>query len=301
MERHTSSADATIPMMLLSYMKRGEDVVLGYHISEKLRGNLDAIQDRYCAMFPELKRVKVTSPKNYTACFFTGGVDSFYTVLKNMDKIDRLVYVQGFDIRLDNEKQSRMVTNRLQDAAVSLRIHFRPIRSTMRDVIVDGPSWEIQFGAALASVALSLLGCKKMYIPSSGIGNWGSLPDLDPLWSTETTEIVHYGAYTSRLDKVRFISCYPVVLKHLRVCWESTTEYNCGRCEKCLRTLVHLYICGVLDKAESFPVTNEYDVAVLIQKLPRQEGYGLDFAKENYDTCPDGIIKDALKQLIEKS
>lgn len=301
MERHTATADATIPMMLLSYMKKGEDVTLNYHISEKLRGNIDEIQDKYCAMYPDLKKVKVTTLKNYTACFFTGGVDSFYTVLKNMDKIDRLVYVQGFDIRLDNEEQLRMVTNRLQEATAGLGVHFRPVRSTMRDVIVDGPNWLTQFGAALASVALSLPGCKKMYIPSSGIGQWGSSPDIDPLWSTETTEIVHYGAYTSRLDKVRFISDFPVVLKHLRVCWESTTAYNCGYCEKCLRTLVQLYICGALDKAESFDTPTVAALANRIDNLKKPEGYGLIFAKENYDACPDGIVKDALRDLIHKN
>lgn len=299
MERHTASADATIPMMLLSYMKKGEDVNLNYHISEKLRANIDAIQDRYCAMYPELKKVKVTTLKNYTACFFTGGVDSFYTVLKNMDKIDRLVHVQGFDIRLDNNEQLGMVANRLQDAAASLRIHFSPVRSAFRDLVTDGPSWTTQFGAALASVALDLKGCKKMYIPSSGIFDvHGSHPDVDPLWSTETTGIVHYGAFTSRLDKVRFISMYPVVLKHLRVCWESPVAYNCGYCEKCVRTLTALYICGVLDKAESFPETNEVMLAHRISNLSKPEGYVRSWHEENYQACPEGSVKQALKQLL---
>lgn len=45
-----------------------------------------------------------------------------------------------------------------------------------------------------------------------------------------------------------------LALKYLRVCYMNEKgAYNCGKCEKCLRTMVSLYAAGVLDRAETFP------------------------------------------------
>jgi hypothetical protein len=39
----------------------------------------------------------------------------------------------------------------------------------------------------------------------------------------------------------------------VRVCWPGWTEkYNCGRCEKCLRTMIALHIAGALGDAVTF-------------------------------------------------
>ncbi|HUO85661.1 MAG TPA: hypothetical protein VM534_11160 [Thermoanaerobaculia bacterium] len=45
-----------------------------------------------------------------------------------------------------------------------------------------------------------------------------------------------------------------MALKVLRVCHENpeSAEYNCGRCEKCLRTMITLEIAGVLGRAQTF-------------------------------------------------
>src|SRR5262249_59102310 len=41
----------------------------------------------------------------------------------------------------------------------------------------------------------------------------------------------------------------------LRVCWENPDgAYNCGRCEKCLRTMINLLIAGALDRCPTFPL-----------------------------------------------
>jgi hypothetical protein len=46
----------------------------------------------------------------------------------------------------------------------------------------------------------------------------------------------------------------PEVLRHLRVCHVSPGDvYNCGRCEKCLRTMVALRVTGLDRWASSFP------------------------------------------------
>ena len=42
-------------------------------------------------------------------------------------------------------------------------------------------------------------------------------------------------------------------MKHLRVCWENRgSAYNCGLCEKCLRTLVNLRVVGAEGRCQTF-------------------------------------------------
>ena len=104
-------------------------------------------------------------------------------------------------------------------------------------------------GSALASVAL-LLGFARAYIPAAYAYNQliplGSHPLTDPLWSTETVQVVHDGAEARRVDKVVRIAADPAALANLRVCFESLND-NCGSCAKCLRTAIPLALIGAVD------------------------------------------------------
>jgi hypothetical protein len=44
-----------------------------------------------------------------------------------------------------------------------------------------------------------------------------------------------------------------LALETLHVCWEERSEGNCGRCEKCYRTLLALEILGVRGRCQTFP------------------------------------------------
>ena len=39
----------------------------------------------------------------------------------------------------------------------------------------------------------------------------------------------------------------------MRVCLARDTDYNCGRCEKCLRTIINLHVAGASGKCETLP------------------------------------------------
>ena len=102
-------------------------------------------------------------------------------------------------------------------------------------------------GSALASVAL-LLGFRRAFIPAaysySQLMPLGSHPLIDPLWSTEAVEIVHEGAEARRTEKILRIVDDAEALDNLRVCFDDMNT-NCGRCAKCLRTMLPLRLLGV--------------------------------------------------------
>lgn len=119
-------------------------------------------------------------------------------------------------------------------------------------------NWYLYHGAALAAVGLLLSSrFRKMFIAASrtyaDLIPIGSHPLLDPLWSTETLEFVHDGCEATRIEKAAAIASDNIALKHLRVCWENRSgAYNCGQCEKCLRTMACLRTIGVLQRCSTF-------------------------------------------------
>jgi hypothetical protein len=202
--------------------------------------------------------------------FFSLGIDSFYSLLKNhrdhpggQKTIGHLLFVRGFDIAIDDptvddlfamsvrnaEKVADRFGKTLIVASTNLR-HF-----TNRFV-----SWgKTCHGAALASIALALgEGFTEVNIASTydqeRLIPWGSHPRLDPLWSNGKVSLSHDGCEATRLDKTRLISEHPIALETLRVCYENPDSlYNCGKCQKCLLTMVELQRCGALERCRTFP------------------------------------------------
>ncbi len=133
-----------------------------------------------------------------------------------------------------------------------------PVVTNVRQVGARLAPWTMMHGAALASVALALgSAIRRLTIASSAtydtIYPWGTHPLLDPLWATETITVVHDGCEKSAIEKLHDIIVSDLVLQTLRVCPGYGPEYNCGRCNKCMRTMVDLLLAGRLQRAQTYP------------------------------------------------
>jgi hypothetical protein len=83
---------------------------------------------------------------------------------------------------------------------------------------------------------------------------YGSHPNLDKLWSSDSVAMVNFGVGYSRLQRVAAIREWPPLQGHLRVCWENLAEtLNCGYCKKCLLTRLQLLAAGDPNGMGSFP------------------------------------------------
>jgi hypothetical protein len=192
-------------------------------------------------------------------CFFSGGVDSFFSVLTHRNELTHLVFVHGFDVELDDTELRDRVAIEARTAAAELDMPLIEVETDLRETFDRCSDWERYHGGALASVALLLratLG--KIYIAASDpwavMVPWGSHPLLDPLWSTDDLTIVHDGSRADRGQKVESFRDEPVALKRLHVCWENPDgAYNCGRCGKCVRTMLDLRMAGLLDQCVTLP------------------------------------------------
>jgi hypothetical protein len=119
-------------------------------------------------------------------------------------------------------------------------------------------------GAAIATIGHMLAPAFEcLYIASSvyygDLFPWGTHPLLDRLWNSEALEFVHDGCEARRVEKIEFIAGFDAALNHLRVChwglgldFEREGAFNCGRCDKCIRTMVSLEAAGKLSQCTSF-------------------------------------------------
>ncbi len=264
-------ADAFVITCMPTAMKLGLPIRVESNVSPRLVASLNTIQDILCKWHPDLHRVRLeagTAPasamrtREGTAAFFSGGVDSFYTTLKHQNIISTLILVHGFDLSLENIELRSRVTNAMQQTATGLGKRLVEIETNSKPFTNRHVDWvSHQFGAALAGVAVLLGGeVGNVLVPSSEsyahLEPCGSHPLLDPLWSTEYMNLIHDGAESTRNEKVAAISRFPPALSQLRVCWENLgNAYNCGRCEKCIRTMLNLEAAGALNRCTAFEAT----------------------------------------------
>lgn len=262
--------------LLIPSMRLGEDLIIKGATSKELYEGMHEIMKLFLSWDIGLKPINIiadelvidTEKPKITASFFSGGVDSFYTFLKRKkdkkDPVTHLFLVKGYDIDSRNEELWTATLENIQKIAKAEKAELIVAESNLRSLIdpIFPFFWDYYHGGCLAAAALCLrAGIKQMYVPSSLPASkqvpWGTHFDTDKYWSTETLTFAHDGGEASRVDKINWqIAKSPTALKYLRVCYMNEVgAFNCGKCEKCLRTMINLYVAGVLDKAETFPHT----------------------------------------------
>ncbi|WP_200170978.1 hypothetical protein [Tomitella cavernea] len=230
-------------------------------------------------------------------CFFSGGVDSFYSTVKHIDEITHLIFIHGFDIPLDNEDLAERTLRTLRKAAEDLGKPLIEVRTNLRQVhALLGLDWESHsHGSLLAHVALLLTDhIGKLYLPSNRIEGelepYATHPDLDKHWGSRGLEIEHDGNEANRPMKVAAFADSEPAMNNLRVCWwNKDNDYNCGHCEKCIRTMMNIKIAGAEGKCATLPADIPYDVynRMYINK-PGKHG-----AVENLKAMDDFGYRDA--------
>lgn len=105
-------------------------------------------------------------------------------------------------------------------------------------------------------------------IPGSSCGSYEMLSL--PLLSTHNLRVYSEGEGMSRMTKLKSVVKYAPSYKYLNVCLDEGD--NCGKCEKCVRTLLGIDALGVLDKySKMFDIVyyREHKSWYLVQMLKR--------------------------------
>jgi len=148
-----------------------------------------------------------------TGLFFSGGVDSFYTLLKHRNEISDLIYIDGFDRPLSVKTNRSMIIEKLRQAADEFGKNLIELKTNIRDFSNKHLhpnllpfNWAKASGSALATIAHSLSGdFNKIFIAASDsfprLPPLASHPDIDPKWSSDQVKLLHDGCEATRLEK----------------------------------------------------------------------------------------------------
>ena len=216
--------------------------------------------------------VQYGEKKRQAGLFLSGGIDSLAALRANKltypemhpGAIKDCLFVHGFDIGGVVQRGMKYHVFERAKTAMSrvvkdANVNLIPIYTNIRHLCDERELWlEKFFGAVLASVAHAFASrVELVYIASSydipNLVPCGSHPMLDPEYSSFDMRIRHRDLPLSRLDKLRIVAGWDVALNNIRVCLANVQDrMNCGKCEKCVRTMLGLLAIGALDKTESF-------------------------------------------------
>lgn len=298
---------------ILPCMKAGGgELISKAGVSQQFLSGLSTIQDIFCVWKKSLHRVKIRHPSpvekkktgNRAGVFFSGGVDSFYTFLKNQDEITDLIFIHGADIRLNDTKLRDKTSKNIRSIASAFGKRLVEIETNIRELLNPYVGWgALSHGAALASVGHLLSPqFRRIYIASShtylNMFPWGSHPVLDPLWSSDALEFIHDGCEATRVGKVSLIAKHEAALQYLRVCTKNPdSSYNCGRCEKCVRTMINLLVNNALEKCPAFD--SEFDMRNVLKIYVANDSMR-SFIVENLEALEESQGHDELKNALKK-
>lgn len=308
-------ADAFIAACLVPAMAKGSDIIIDddIPISSVLLSNLEQLQTIFSFwskyFHKDLKEINIIGGKKIdstegwdkTISFFSGGVDGTYTYLKHAQEIDYLLFAKGIDMQLSSDDLYKVAFAKNKNYLDSNGHHLIPFETNVRFLGHHyGLNWSNCFGGGLSSIALAL-GAKKCYI-ASGLTYENLLPEssnfiTDHLWGNGFTEFVHDGAESLRINKLKYIANNSSALSILRVCWHDK-GYNCGQCEKCLRTMASIRALK-LDVPTFPPLTNQL-IKQRLSKLKIYNVLDIDFIEENIaqaERVKDKVLLKALKSI----
>lgn len=225
-------------------------VQAGLPTSPSLLLGLRLYQEVYASWYPDLSPVAIETSGVLNAaqghgvgCFFSGGIDSFHTYLRHAKEITHLILIRGLDIPLNETQRWQRTLAHVSEFAAKEGKQVLVVETNVKQELQS--EQHDNHGAILIGTALAARFRWLLVPASSNYGNldpWGSHPLIDPLLSNGTTQVFYDGAAV-RTEKVAAIVRSGIDLSGLRVC-NRFSDYNCGKCEKCLRTLVTLQLLG---------------------------------------------------------
>ncbi len=200
-----------------------------------------------------------------TAMLFSGGLDSLATYIRHREKSPSLITVHGADVEIKDSKKWNALVFFLENEPLLFNNEKKYAEANLMNfytyqvpLLLKSLSWwgEVQYGLGLLGLMAPLSyknGYKDILIAASNsryvpVLRRGSMPAIDESVSWGGIKIHHDGYELKRQDKVDWVAGFarkearkPI----LRVCYSDLRQgFNCGKCEKCLRTCLGLILAG---------------------------------------------------------
>jgi hypothetical protein len=265
----SGDASGLVCALLLLAMRVGEDLEVRASVSRRLLERVPRIVDLYATWDPRLHRSCVgaepelgrRSAAAAVGCFFSRGVDSMHSVavprglpgaLTELVHCDRLEPKHSEAVRAE---EIRLAGEAARELGLPLVVIETNLRELTDPIVAD---WADMAGGGLAFLAHAMAGgLGHVVIPSSAAPTTviptGSSPMLDAMFSTDELEVYHDAPATRPAKVAWLVRERAELLPYLKVCFHEDRSDNCGRCPKCLTTMLSLEAVGALGLATAFP------------------------------------------------
>lgn len=217
-----------------------------------------------------VKDISLSEPR--AGMVMSGGMDSLAALRRNQlnfpgdhpGRVKDSFFLHGFDIGgvVERGMKYHVFDRAVKAISIITRdagTRLVPVYTNIRHLCDSRELWlDSFFGAVLAAMAHSFAGrINLMFIGSSydipNLHPCGSHPLLDPEYSSYAMRIRHRDYELSRLEKIKIVSEWDAGFQNFRVCLANVQDrLNCGKCEKCVRTMIELTALGLLSKTRAF-------------------------------------------------
>lgn len=256
-------------------------------LDEKFTHCIDGLKQGFQKMYPQYelkgslsvsKLIENKSPgTEEKAMLFSGGVDAISAYIRHAKDKLSLISIRGADIALEDDERwnDLLEYNRSQkylseNSKYNISSNLRTFYTYKLEKELNLKWWgQVQHGMALLGVTAPLtylLHIRDLYIGSTHTKqtqiSWGSNPITDELLCWANTRITHECYDLTRQEKLKSILDYARETEQdigLRVCYsERREDLNCGRCEKCLRTILGIILEGSNPNVFGFKVDKQF-------------------------------------------
>jgi len=261
-------ADSVLCATLLHAMRRGLPLRIEGQVSPRLLAGLERLQEIWSRWRPRrYRRIDLQAAEERPSpppreperglFAFSGGVDASFSFYRHLQAAEgrnslapgALLMVHGMDIPLERAQWFASALERNRRMVAASGVDVIALRTNTR---VLGQPWEDSYGLQLNAAFLLFQGQFGHSLHGSGEPweslhlPWGSTPLTDGLCSTEAMRHHHHGNAFDRSEKIAWLHAHTGACDWLRVCWQGEQlDRNCGRCEKCVRTMLNFHAMGL--------------------------------------------------------
>lgn len=267
----TERSDGFVVNLLLYAMEHQLDIEcdqclterLYYQLTEYLIPSISKNIDKYSLIniLAPLDSSPLSSA-NAVGASLSGGVDSFYTLLRHINRKEssfNITHLTFFNAGASGEFGGDEARTRykeriewIHDVAEELDAEMICVDTNANELLHQNHEATHTFRTLAIPLLLQKLFDKYYFSSGFSFRDFGfdkmdtahyDLLNIECL-STDTLTFYSSGGESTRLEKLEYISNFPITYKRLNVCVSEAV--NCSRCEKCRRTIVGLYAIGKL-------------------------------------------------------
>lgn len=272
----SSLADSWVILCLHKMMRAGGDFPVNGDISASLLDNLEKYCDCWRTLRPDYKPINIIpnaefddtikTLENRAIMTFSGGLDASFSLFRhktgragrNTKNIERAVLLFGMaDTPLAKPEEFKLHAENARALCENMGVEFLTVETNF---CLYWSDWSVEhFNVVVAALGFftkhpyKITASSLCVLPVS-YKIWSSNPITDLMLSSNWAQVISDDVAYDRTMKANVVKDWGLATEKMRVCWEGKDKSkNCGKCEKCIRTMLNFVACGVTHELKMFP------------------------------------------------